>query len=43
MWPVLRAHLVDDLHIPSDQVVVATGTERGLAGLDLAARACPVP
>ena len=39
---VLRAHLVDELHIPADQVVVATGTERGLTGLDLASRACPV-
>ena len=39
---VLRAHLLDDLHIPPEQVVVATGTERGLATLDLASRACPV-
>jgi hypothetical protein len=39
---VLRAHLVDELQIPADPVVVATGTERGLAGLDLASRACTV-
>lgn len=39
---VLRAHLVDELDIPADQVKVATGTERGLDGLDLAARDCPV-
>jgi type III restriction enzyme len=39
---VLRAHLVDELHIPADQVAVATGTQRGLDGLDLASRACPV-
>jgi len=39
---VLRAHLLGELHIPPEQVVVATGTERGLAGLDLASRACPV-
>ena len=39
---VLRAHLVEELHIPADQVKVATGTERGLDGLDLASRACPV-
>ncbi len=39
---VLRSHLVDELNIPEDQVKVATGTERGLAGLDLAARDCPV-
>jgi type III restriction enzyme len=39
---VLRAHLVRELHIAADQVVVATGSERGLDGLDLASRACPV-
>ncbi|MDP1646889.1 MAG: DEAD/DEAH box helicase family protein [Rubrivivax sp.] len=39
---VLRTHLVDELHIPADQVKVATGSERGLEGLDLASRACPV-
>lgn len=39
---VLRAHLVDELEIPADQVKVATGTERGLEGLELAARDCPV-
>ncbi len=39
---VLRAHLVDDLHIPADQVKVATGTQRELEGLDLASRDCPV-
>ena len=39
---VLRAHLVDDLHIPAEQVKVATGTLRELAGLDLASRASPV-
>lgn len=39
---VLRAHLVDELEIPTDQVKVATGNERGLDGLDLSARDCPV-
>jgi type III restriction enzyme len=39
---VLRTHLVEDLGIPTDQVKVATGTERGLDGLDLSARDCPV-
>lgn len=38
----LRAHLVDDLHIPDDQVKVATGSQRELDGVDLAARDCPV-
>ena len=39
---VLRAHLLDELHIPEAQVKVATGTQRELDGLDLAARDCPV-
>ena len=39
---VLRAHLVDELHIPAEQVKVATGTQRELDGLDLSSRACPV-
>ncbi len=39
---VLRAHLVDELHIPPEQVKVATGTQRELDGLDLSARDCPV-
>jgi type III restriction enzyme len=39
---VLRAYLVNDLHLPEAQVKVATGTKRELEGLDLAARDCPV-
>ena len=39
---VLRAQLVDELHIPADQVKVATGTQRELDGLDLSRRDCPV-
>ncbi|MEO8123228.1 MAG: type III restriction endonuclease subunit R [Burkholderiales bacterium] len=39
---VLRAHLVDELHIPEAQVKVATGTLRELDGLNLSARDCPV-
>jgi type III restriction enzyme len=39
---VLRAFLVDELHIPEAQVKVATGTRRELEGLDLNARDCPV-
>jgi len=35
---VLRTHLVDELHIPADQVKVATGTQRELDGLNLSAR-----
>lgn len=39
---VLRAHLVDELHLPEAQVKVATGTRREVDGIDLAARDCPV-
>lgn len=39
---VLRTHLVDELHIPAEQVKVATGTQRELDGLDLSSRDCPV-
>lgn len=39
---VLRAHLIDELHIDAEQVKVATGTQRELDGLNLAARDCPV-
>lgn len=38
----LRAHLIDELHIPEAQIKVATGTQRELDGLDLAARSSPV-
>ncbi len=39
---VLRAHLINELHIPESQVKVATGTQRELEGLNLSARDCPV-
>jgi type III restriction enzyme len=39
---VLRAYLTDELHIPADQVKVATGTQRELEGLDLASRSSTV-
>ena len=38
----LRKHLLDELHIPPEQIKVATGDTRELEGLDLAARDCPV-
>ncbi len=38
----LRRHLIDELHVPEDQVKVATGAQRELDGLDLSARDCPV-
>ena len=37
----LRKHLEDELHIPPEQIKVATGDTRELEGLDLAARDCP--
>ena len=39
---VLRQYLQVELHIPNEQIRVATGTTRELDGLDLAARSCPV-
>ena len=38
----LRRHLIDELHLPAEQIVVATGSTRELDGLDLQRRDCPV-
>ncbi|PUE61681.1 hypothetical protein B9Z45_04735 [Limnohabitans sp. 2KL-17] len=38
----LRQHLIEQLHIPEDQIKIATGTQRELEGLDLSARDCAV-
>ena len=38
----LRRYLIDELKLPESQIVVATGTSRGLDDIDLAARSCPV-
>ena len=38
----LRRYLVNELNLPDNQIVVATGTQRGLDDIDLAARNCPV-
>ena len=38
----LRKHLEDELHIPKEQIKIATGDIRELEGLDLSARGCPV-
>ena len=38
----LRRYLIDELKLPENQIVVATGTARGLQEVDLAARSCPV-
>ena len=39
---VLRKHLIEQQHIASDEIVIATGDERGLDSIDLFDRACPV-
>jgi type III restriction enzyme len=39
---VLRQHLIDQQHIPANEIVIATGDQRGLDGLDLFDRNCPV-
>jgi type III restriction enzyme len=38
----LRDYLVNELKLPASQIVVATGTQRGLEDVHLAARDCPV-
>ncbi|MDD2544896.1 MAG: DEAD/DEAH box helicase family protein [Burkholderiaceae bacterium] len=38
----LRRYLIDELKLPDNQIVVATGTARGLDDIDLAAPSCPV-
>lgn len=38
----LKKHLVEELHIPEDQIAVATGDTRELEGVDLNARDCPI-
>ena len=38
----LRTYLLNELHIPAAQVIVATGDTRELDGLDLSARTCVV-
>ena len=39
---VLKKHLIDELHVPEEQIAVATGDTRELEGVDLAAPACPI-
>ncbi|NJS36074.1 MAG: DEAD/DEAH box helicase family protein [Brachymonas sp.] len=38
----LRTYLQDELHVPPEQIVVATGNTRELDGLDILSRSCPV-
>jgi type III restriction enzyme len=39
---VLKGYLIGDLGVPECAVVVATGDQRGLDGIDLSARDCPI-
>ena len=39
---VLRKHLIEQQHIAPEEIVIATGEQRGLDGIDLFDRACPV-
>jgi type III restriction enzyme len=38
----LHKHLIEELHIPQDQVAVATGQTRGLEDVDLFDQKCPI-
>lgn len=38
----LRAYLQDELHLPPEQIAVATGSTRELDGLDILSRSCAV-
>jgi type III restriction enzyme len=38
----LRSYLQDELHIPPEQIVVATGTTRELDGIEILSRSCAV-
>lgn len=39
---VVRAHLIEELHIPENRIAVATGAQKELDGIDLFDPACPV-
>lgn len=39
---VLRQHLVTELHIPEDQIAIATGSQRDLEGVDVSSPATPL-
>lgn len=39
---VLRNHLIEQEHIPADQIAVATGDEHGIEDLDLFSSQCPI-
>ncbi|AJP48407.1 type III restriction enzyme, res subunit [Rugosibacter aromaticivorans] len=39
---VLRQHLINELHIPEEQIAIATGSQRDLAGVDVSSPASPL-
>jgi type III restriction enzyme len=38
----LRQHLINELHIPEEQIAIATGSQRDLEGVEVASPACPL-
>lgn len=38
----LRQHLITELHIPEEQIAIATGSQRDLEGVEIASPACPL-
>lgn len=39
---VVRAHLIEELHVPENQIAVATGAQKELDGINLFDPACPI-
>lgn len=39
---VIRAHLIEQEGVPVEQIAIATGTKRGIEGVDLFATDCPI-
>ena len=39
---ILKAHLIEQLHIEEREIAIATGKQRELEGLDLFSLACPI-
>lgn len=38
----LKQHLISELHIPEEQIAIATGSQRDLAGVDISSPSCPL-
>lgn len=39
---ILKQHLITELHIPEEQIAIATGSQRDLEGVDVASPDCPL-